>query len=306
MQTLRTAIKFGLYPILLLFTGALAWNGISKHYNLVGTFVWIAAARFILLQSIELLFPLKPEWSITLKSFWRDLKYGVANFLTIRLYGFLVGLITIQLAADNPGFLNDAPLWAEIIGAALLYEFIQYWFHRFSHEGKGWLGDKLWKIHVAHHLPDRVYLVMHAVMHPLNAVVAMLFVPLTTWLLGVSQEAVMVWFSFRGLHGLLSHYNVDIRAGWLNYIFIGTELHRYHHSAAMNECKNYGSLLAFWDQIFGTFVYRPGINPERLGVEDPSAYPESNSIFNVLALPFIPVVKDSASNPTTKEVKQEV
>ena len=30
-------------------------------------------------------------------------------------------------------------------------------------------------------------------------------------------------------------------AGWLNYIFVGTELHRYHYSV--------------FDQMFGTFVY---------------------------------------------------
>lgn len=26
-----------------------------------------------------------------------------------------------------------------------------------------------------------------------------------------------------GFQGLVSHFNMDIRAGWLNYIFIGTE-----------------------------------------------------------------------------------
>lgn len=286
MHTAQKAIAYGLYPFLLIATGFLSWNAISKRYDLAEAFVWIAAGRFALLQTIELAFPLKREWSINPANFWRDLKYGAVNFLTIQLYGFAMGYLTIKLAAGNPGLFAGMPLLLEVIGAALIYEFFQYWFHRLSHEGKGWVGDKLWKIHVAHHLPDRVYLIMHAVGHPVNTVIVMLFVPLTTWLTGVSQEAVMIWFSFRGLHGLISHYNVDIRAGFLNYIFIGTELHRYHHSADMTECKNYGSLLPFWDQVFGTFVYKPGRDPVRLGVEVPTQYPDSTHILQVLALPF--------------------
>lgn len=286
MQTLETAVRYGLYPFLLLFTSFMVWNAFSKHYDLVGAMLWIAAGRFALLQSVELLLPLRKDWGVNLPNFGRDIKYGVANFLTMRLYGFIVGLMTIKLAAPNDGLIKGAPLLVEIIAAALMYEFFQYWFHRLSHEGKGWLGNKLWKIHVAHHLPDRVYLVMHGVAHPINTLIVMMIVPLTTWLTGVSPEAVMVWFAFRGLHGLISHFNVDIRAGWFNYIFVGTELHRYHHSANMDECKNYGSLLPIWDQIFGTFVYRPGINPERLGVEVPALYPASNDFFRVMALPF--------------------
>ncbi|MBL4788019.1 MAG: sterol desaturase family protein [Kordiimonadaceae bacterium] len=300
MQAINRTITYGLYPLLLLGTGFLAWNGITKNYTLTGTFITIAAGRFVLLQGIELAFPCKREWAINWKNLWRDVKFGLVNFLTLRAFGFAVALITIDLAADNPGLLAGAPLWAEIIAAALVYEFLQYWVHRVCHEGKGWIGEKLWKIHVAHHLPDRVYMVMHTVGHPLNFLMVLWFVPLSTWLLGTSAEAVMVWFSFRGLHGLLSHYNVEIRAGWLNYFFVGTELHRYHHSAALDESKNYGSLLVFWDQVFGTFVYRPGVNPARLGVENPADYPESFEALKVLALPF-----RKAAEPTSEVAKVE-
>ena len=286
MHYFRTAVTYGLYPFLLVLTGALCWVSLSSDISLPFAFVWIAGGRFVLLQGLELIVPLRKDWSITRKSLWRDIKFAVAGLATMRLWALLVAFITIDLAAGNPGILKGAPLWIDIIGTALVFEFFQYWFHRFSHEGKGWLGEKLWQIHVAHHLPDRVYLVMHAVAHPINTVVVIAMVPLTTCITGASQEAVLVWFAFRGLHGLLSHYNVDIRAGWLNYLFVGTELHRYHHSAALDESKNYGSLLIFWDQLFGTFVYRPGVNPAALGVAAPAHYPESYEVWQVLMLPF--------------------
>jgi len=56
-----------------------------------------------------------------------------------------------------------------------------------------------------------------------------------------------------------------------------------------------GNTLAIWDQLFGTFLYRPGIAPERLGVANPDEYPESNELSRVLALPFgrTPVVTEN-------------
>jgi hypothetical protein len=36
--------------------------------------------------------------------------------------------------------------------------------------------------------------------------------------------------------------------------------------------------------LFGTFYYRPGSLPERLGVVDPNAYPKSNEFWNVMNL----------------------
>ncbi|SDD23633.1 sterol desaturase family protein [Kordiimonas lacus] len=286
MRMMKSFITYGFYPFLLLATGVVCWLSIENRLDLPYAFTVIAATRFALLQGVEFIFPMQKRWGIRWKEFWRDVKFGAANLVSMRLVSFLIGFITIDMAAGNPGLLEGAPLWLDIIGTALLFEFLQYWFHRFSHEGGGWLGRKLWQVHVAHHLPDRVYLIMHGVGHPINFLVVLWMVPLTTWITGASQEAVMVWFSFRGLHGLLSHYNVDIRAGWLNYLFVGTELHRYHHSADVGEAKNYGSFLILWDQLFGTFVYKPGKAPDRLGVDDPGAYPESYQVLKVLSLPF--------------------
>lgn len=75
--------------------------------------------------------------------------------------------------------------------------------------------------------------------------------------------------------------NSDIRAGLLNYVLIGAETHRYHHSALHR--GNYSSTLALWDQVFGTFVYRPRSVPGRLGLDDPSQYPDPRDFHRTLA-----------------------
>jgi sterol desaturase/sphingolipid hydroxylase (fatty acid hydroxylase superfamily) len=84
----------------------------------------------------------------------------------------------------------------------------------------------------------------------------------------------------------VSHFNVDIKAGPLNYLLVGTELHRFHHSASLDEAKNFGVLTPFWDLVFGTFRYDPRRLPEALGVVDPSQYPPSTAIGKVLMLPL--------------------
>ena len=88
------------------------------------------------------------------------------------------------------------------------------------------------------------------------------------------------------LQSLVSHFNVNIKAGFLNYLFIGTETHRYHHSANMDEAGNYGNTLAIWDLIFGTFYYRPNAVPEKLGVSADNQYPKSENVLEVITLPF--------------------
>jgi sterol desaturase/sphingolipid hydroxylase (fatty acid hydroxylase superfamily) len=101
------------------------------------------------------------------------------------------------------------------------------------------------------------------------------------------SETVLIANLIVTLQGLVSHLNLDLRAGWFNYLFVGTELHRYHHSARLDESKNYAATLSILDLAFGTFYYRLGRLPERLGVEDPGAYPDSNELWKVMKLPFI-------------------
>lgn len=88
------------------------------------------------------------------------------------------------------------------------------------------------------------------------------------------------------LAGLVSHFNVDLRMGFLAYVFIGTETHRMHHSADTISSKNFGNTLALWDIVFGTFQYASGQRPERIGIADPETHPRSEDLFRVLAFPF--------------------
>jgi sterol desaturase/sphingolipid hydroxylase (fatty acid hydroxylase superfamily) len=142
---------------------------------------------------------------------------------------------------------------------------------------------------------------MHPASHPINGfIVRALVTLLPLYYLGASPETVLLFTTIVTFQALISHCNVDIRAGRFNYLFVGPELHRFHHSANLSESKNYAVTLSFLDVIFGTFYYRPGSLPERLGVVDPSAYPKSNEFWKVMRLPFEdelrPVLNNAAAD----------
>jgi hypothetical protein len=103
----------------------------------------------------------------------------------------------------------------------------------------------------------------------------------------LAVAAIVVTFIVERLSPLRPEWqNSDQRVGWLNYILVGTQTHRYHHSAT--DRGNYSSAIPLWDQVFGTFIYRPAVVPARLGLDDPGAYPDPRRFHATLAWPLRP------------------
>jgi sterol desaturase/sphingolipid hydroxylase (fatty acid hydroxylase superfamily) len=241
----------------------------------------------LLLVALEMRYPLELRWKMTWRSFGRDLKYFATSGATIGLTNAAFAAIGVSLAAGHRGIASDWKLIHAVLIGLFMVDFLQYWQHRISHEAKGKFGAWLWRVHVAHHLPDKVYVAMHPAGHPINGFVVrglVTIVPL--YLMGFSGQAVALINLIIGIIGLLSHTNIGLRAGLLNYVLAGSELHRFHHSADPEDMGNYAVALSLIDVIFGTLRYRPGTVPAKLGVQNPTDYPESNALLKVLQLPF--------------------
>jgi sterol desaturase/sphingolipid hydroxylase (fatty acid hydroxylase superfamily) len=279
-------VSYLFYPLLLSATLGLYAASLLMGWKLSTVFLGWAIARFAVLFAVEFLHPARPEWRMNWPNFKRDLKYMAVNGGTAWLAKLAIAWLALDLSQFNTGIVTGAPALVEFLALLLGFEFFQYWYHRLSHEGKGRFGGWLWKVHVAHHLPDRVYLLMHPVGHPLNVLVSLAIVQWPLVVLGARQETIFLFNALMGLQGLVSHFNVDIKAGPLNYLLVGTELHRFHHSADLHEAKNYGVLTPVWDLVFGTFSYHPKRLPRAIGVAHPQNYPASTDVRNVLALPF--------------------
>lgn len=295
---MRPLVTYGFYPVIASLTVAFAWLNFTGHYDLQQAFAVFTALRFVLFIVAEIAWPCRPEWRMTWPSFLRDLKYMLAGGVLMQVVKFSTAWLAIGAAQDKTSGLASLPLALQVVVALLAYELLQYGVHRYSHEGRGPLGRFFWRIHAVHHLPQRIYFLMHPVMHPFNILMVAAIGLVPAFLLGINQEAVFLFNLILGVQGLFSHFNVDIRVGPLNYLLIGTELHRRHHSANLDEAGNYGAVIPFWDLVFGSFSYTPGQLPKKLGIAGDEPYPSSDRYLDCLALPFL---TDRPSGPVGTE-----
>jgi len=287
-QKFDDALRYYLYPLLAMITLAYLVCELSGPRESIGhRYGWYVGGMVIVMVLIEMLHPLRSEWRMTKATFWRrDVPFIILGASSIAAANYFAAIIATQYGLSRGTSHEEIPLLLGIVFALLITDFLWYWVHRISHEARGSWGQFFWRVHAAHHLPRQVYVLMHAIGHPINAIVVRAILTLPLCVFGFAPEVVFAASVIIAFQGLVSHFNVDSRVGWLNYLLVGTELHRYHHSADMSEAKNFGAVVSVWDQLFGTFYYRPGKVPKTLGVDNASRYPSDTRLFDVIVYPF--------------------
>src|SRR5262249_7286513 len=92
-------------------------------------------------------------------------------------------------------------------------------------------------------------------------------------LAGFDPQALLIVAPVMAIGGIFSHCGGDVKGGILNYLFMTSEVHRWHHAATVPDghryAVNYGVEFSFWDKLFATY-YLPKengmvIQPERVG-----------------------------------------
>jgi sterol desaturase/sphingolipid hydroxylase (fatty acid hydroxylase superfamily) len=162
------------------------------------------------------------------------------------------------------------PIWAQVVLKIAAGDFLRYWLHRWSHE-----HGILWRIHAIHHQPRKLYALNVFRFHPLDKALQFLGDTLPFILLGVGPETLAYYFVVYATGGFFQHSNLDLRYGWLNYLVVGPELHRWHHSREVSESSaNYAHTFVLWDLLFGTYRRPRDRQVGDLGLID-DAYPTS-------------------------------
>jgi sterol desaturase/sphingolipid hydroxylase (fatty acid hydroxylase superfamily) len=283
---LALTLRWGFYPATLAITLSYIAAEASGVFGPVGAaYPGYLAVLIVTMLALERWLPMRRDWGMTRRLFFvRDLPMLVVNGTAIVLATRALTAFSGALAVPSWS-LTAWPWPLQALVALALADLAWYGIHRHCHEGRGWLGRWMWRTHAHHHLPEQVYVFMHAAGHPIQAVYVRMLLLLPAIALGLSPEAAFAAAVFNGFQGLVSHFNVDARAGWLNRLFIGTELHRFHHSADVAEGKNYAAVFSVWDQLFGTYRL-PGVAPAALGVKDRQAYPADSAWGQLLSWPF--------------------
>ena len=273
----RAALSWSAYPALVL--APFAW--LILHFDADNTWLLVAFAYASLLTTGIL------EWVQPYCRDWRrshgDIRADIAHqFLTsfiaqfIRVFLVVGFFLWIDRSAEDfalPIWPAHWPLWAQAVLALLVAEFADYWRHRSFHQWR-----PAWRLHAVHHSPTRVYFLNANRFHVFDALVNSLISAGILALCGATKEAVYLVGIFTGLHGPWQHANVHYRLGWMNWIFAGAELHRWHHSTRISECNtNYGNNLIVFDTLFGTRFLPPRRqNTRHIGLGAPlSGFPKS-------------------------------
>ena len=157
------------------------------------------------------------------------------------------------------------PVWAQVVLGLVVAEFGLYWRHRIGHE---W--PLMWRFHAVHHSVTRLWFFNTGRFHVVDSATGVLIGALL-WFVAGAPAIVFQWVSaITAVIGILTHCNIEMRCGWLNYVFNTPNLHRWHHSTVIAEGNtNYGENLMLWDQLFGTFFNPDRRPPQVIGISEP-------------------------------------
>jgi sterol desaturase/sphingolipid hydroxylase (fatty acid hydroxylase superfamily) len=278
----RPAFTYATYPVLAVLTAAGIWLALARDLDRNAVIGVLTLLTVLIAFAVERINPLQDRWKMTKDTLVnRDLPFIGLAFVAEQIATMGVSLVAAAtVTAGGFGPVARLPLGVQAVVALLALDLLWYAYHRIAHT-----LPRLWRVHGLHHSPSQLYVLMHPIFHPIDILVSRFAISLIVFkFTGLSPDAAFIALAVLGLQQTISHINADIRTGWVNYVLIGAETHRYHHAAG--ERVNYGSVVPVWDMIFGTFAYRPTRVPDRIGLDDPASYPDPRGFFTALAWPF--------------------
>ena len=234
---------------------------------------------------LERLFPWRPEQKQIRPKLWSDLIHLVFNghFLGLLLAGlastWVLPHVDRWLAAEgltDTVYLNaavDWPLWAQILVALFVVDFIQWCVHNMLHR-----VPLFWEFHKAHHSvkDGEMDWIVSFRFSWLEVIVykSVLYLPLVFF--GFRWEALMFHAIFGTFIGHLNHSNLDLGHGWWRYILNSPRMHIWHHDyeGDSKTTVNFGIIFSCWDWIFGT-AKMPKDPPPHIGFAGVETFPDN-------------------------------
>lgn len=282
---LRDFLTRALYPLsFVVFVGGAIplfdhWSGVA-----IGTAVVLVTIPVFFL--LERMIPWSERWIGSRGDVHADVGLSLLAIPSAAVMDPAVQLLTI--AAAGALQTGEAVLWpthwpvlAQGLLALVVGDFFRYWVHRGLHR-----IPLLWRIHATHHSAERLYFYNGARSHPFETMLSALTGSPPLLLLGVTPEALAMQFVIGRVIGRFQHCNLDVRAGWLDYVLSSPRNHRWHHSKDLEEAScNYGGDVILWDHVFGTFYLPRGREPsDDVGIGPMPDFPRS--IGGLLLSPF--------------------
>ena len=197
---------------------------------------------------------------------------------------------------------HSVPHWLAFLLLLAATQCLSYWVHRAFHQVP-WL----WPIHAVHHSDTEVDVSTSYRHHPLEPLLTLPVSAPLVLLLGPSVEAVAAYRIFAVAATVFSHSNVTLPEGlerFLRRFLLTPDFHRTHHSAEPRYTNsNYGSLVPWFDYLFGTARHRPYADQATmtLGLEY-LREPGDSRLDRLLFTPLeVPTATDAADAPSSRQ-----
>ena len=192
--------------------------------------------------------------------------FRVALFFTVEPlfdsgFGALraAGLGTFHLDQLWPGVTDGA--LASLLLYLLVFDFVAYWLHRGQHRIGLW-----WRLHSLHHAQQQMTMWSDNRNHLLDDLLVDVLLVVAAQLIGMAPGQFIAIVALTQLSESLQHANLRLRFGRIGErLWVSPHFHRVHHSIHSSD-HNFGVLLPWWDQLFGTANFQQQLDPT--GVQD--------------------------------------
>ena len=239
-------------------------------------FVVNLLATGFMFAPIERMFPHRAGQRLFRIEWREDLFYYLISSMMVQLFAFLA-LAPQQIVNANTsnwdGFRHwvGALPWAvQFLGAVLLSDLFQYWYHRAFHR-----VPFLWGFHAVHHSAKAMDWLAGARMHFVEIVLLRAVTSLPLFTLGFAPSVMQAYIGFVYVYSSLLHANLKGDFDGLGHWLATPRFHHWHHGLEGDAVDvNFAIHLPFLDKLFGTFFLPPGRWPENYGVPEqvPNGY----------------------------------
>ncbi|MEW6196567.1 MAG: sterol desaturase family protein [Bacteroidota bacterium] len=219
-----------------------------RPYEITSYTIIISAA--ILFTILERIFPYNKGQEIFRHGYFDDLAlYTIAQsyVLGIFIFTFIINSIDNATGLSRLKIFSELPIWIQLVFFTITHDFYIYWMHRWQHKNK-----YLWRIHEAHHSPQKVDWLSGSRSHAFEILINQTVEFLPIVLLGSPPEVAAYKGVISALWGMYIHSNLNVKTGKLQLFINGPEMHRIHHTTGKGRNRNFATKLAIWDWIFGS------------------------------------------------------
>ena len=261
------ALTFLLWPAILsvcIYATALgvAADHAALYFNI--TYICLALGLF----ALERVLPHERKWLKNDGQMPADLAHTLLNkgFVQVLvIVGVTIGVAEAAASTGGGYWPSQWPVAFQVILGLLIVEIGLYTAHRVAHE---WAP--LWRFHAVHHSAPRLWFFNTGRFHVVDTVTSILLSQPLLFIAGAPSD-IFIWVtSTTAFIGMLTHCNVEMRFGPLNYVFNTPAVHRWHHSRNPIEgTSNYGENLMLLDVLLKTHFCPKRRPPANIGINDP-------------------------------------